>query len=96
MMQPTWKTDDGLARVFPRRTRATPDDPMAFTEPPGLFPPTAAAVHVSVAFTYDLPRAEWLAKQWERIAPFRMMEQFWARHAKERRQQQRKLVGMET
>jgi hypothetical protein len=69
MMQPTWKTDDGLARVFPRRTRATPDDPMAFTEPPGLFPPTAAAVHVSVAFTYDLPRAEWLAKQWERIAP---------------------------
>lgn len=67
---PTWQTDDdGLVRVFPRRTRATPVDPMAFTEPPGLFPPTAIAVHVSVAFTYDIPRAERLAREWERVAP---------------------------
>lgn len=67
-MDATWQDDD-VARVFPRRTRATPTDPMAFTEPPGLFPPAATAVHVSVTFTYDIPRAEWLAKQWERVAP---------------------------
>jgi hypothetical protein len=60
--------DPGLVRVFPRRTRATPNDAMAFTEPPGLFPPEASAVHVSVAFTYDLPKADWLAKQWARPA----------------------------
>jgi len=29
-------------------------------------------------------------------AAFRIIEKFWARHAKERRQQQRKLVGMKT
>jgi hypothetical protein len=58
-----------IARVFPRRTKATPDDALAFTGGPGLFPPTVDAVHISVAFTYDMPRAEWLAKQWEGIAP---------------------------
>ena len=58
-----------IARVFPRRTKATPTDELAFTEPPGLFPPEVDAVHVSVAFTWDLPRAEMLAKEWERVAP---------------------------
>jgi hypothetical protein len=42
---------------------------MAFTEGPGLFPPEATAVHISVTFTYDIPKAERLAKEWERIAP---------------------------
>lgn len=58
-----------IARVFPRRTKATPVDVLAFTEPPGLFPPEVDAVHVSVTFSWDLPRAEWLAKQWEHVAP---------------------------
>lgn len=58
-----------IARVFPRRTRATPADALAFTEPPGLFPPDVDAVHVSVAFSWDLPRAEQLAEQWARVAP---------------------------
>lgn len=58
-----------LARVFPRRTKATPTDALAFIEPPGLFPPEVDAVHVSVTFSWDIPRAEWLAKQWEHIAP---------------------------
>lgn len=30
-----------------------------------LCPPEVDEVHVSVTFTYDLRRAEWLAKQWE-------------------------------
>jgi hypothetical protein len=60
-----------LARVFPRRTRATPDDDMAFTEPPDMFT-EADEVHVSVAFTWDVPRAEKLAHAWERVAPTRI------------------------
>ena len=36
-----------IARVFPRRTNATPTDPLAFIGYPGLFPPEVDAVHVS-------------------------------------------------
>ena len=54
-----------IARVFPRRTRATPDDPLAFTgNPPLLSLPEIDEVHVSVAYTYDKPLAEELAYQW--------------------------------
>ena len=55
-----------IARVFPRRTKATPDDSLAFTGPPPKTPPDVDAVHVSVAFTYDLPRAEQLIRAWEK------------------------------
>jgi hypothetical protein len=61
-----------LIRVFPRKTKASPDDDMAFFDPPGLFVPEADEVHVSVAFTYDKPRAEWLAEQWQRVAPVKI------------------------
>lgn len=55
-----------IARVFPRRTAATPTDGLAFTDaPPLLTLPEIDEVHISVAFTYDMPRAEWLAEQWE-------------------------------
>jgi hypothetical protein len=61
-------TADGLVRVFPRRTSASPTDALAFFDEPPLFlPDNATEVHVSVAFTYDLPRAEWLARSWERV-----------------------------
>lgn len=56
-----------IARVFPRITKATPNDSLAYFDGPGMFPPEVDEVHVSVAFTYDLPKAEWLAKQWESI-----------------------------
>jgi hypothetical protein len=60
-----------IARVFPRRTKASPDDALAFFGPP---PPLAYAlgidaVHVSVTFTYDLPKAERLATDWSGVAP---------------------------
>jgi hypothetical protein len=56
-------------RVFPRRTNLTPVDGLVAVDcPPGLFH-ESDAVHISVAFTYDLPRAEWLEKQWRRVAP---------------------------
>jgi hypothetical protein len=58
-----------VARVFPRRTKASPDDELAFFGPPGLFPPEVDRVEISVAFTWDRPAAERLAAAWERVAP---------------------------
>jgi hypothetical protein len=56
-----------LIRVFPRRTKATPDDALAYVGPPDMFA-EADEVHVSVAFTYDIPAAEQLAEQWRYVA----------------------------
>lgn len=57
-----------LLRVFPRRTKATPTDALAYCGPPDLFA-EGDAVHVSVAFTADKPYAEQLAEQWRHVAP---------------------------
>lgn len=57
-----------LIRVFPRRTKASPDDALAYFGPPDLYA-EADAVHVSVAFTYDKARAEQLAEHWRHVAP---------------------------
>jgi hypothetical protein len=57
-----------LVRVFPRRTKATPVDPLAYCGPPDLFV-EADQVHIDVTFTWDKPQAEWLEKQWRHIAP---------------------------
>ena len=52
-----------IARVFPRKTAATPSDELVFFEqPPMLTLPEIDEVHVSVAFTYDIKRAEVLGK----------------------------------
>ncbi len=59
-----------IARVFPRRTKATPIDDMSFVGEPGLFVPDAITeVQISVTFTWDLPLVDRLAASWERIAP---------------------------
>ena len=55
-----------IIRVFPRRTRATPDDELVFTDLPPKIVPEADAVHISTAFTYDKPRAEQLAEAWHK------------------------------
>jgi hypothetical protein len=60
-----------LIRVFPRRTKATPIDDLAYFGPPDLFA-EADEVHISVAFTYDKPQAEWLAEQWKNVAPVKV------------------------
>jgi hypothetical protein len=60
-----------LVRVFPRRTKASPDDALAYFGPPDLFV-EADEVHVSVAFTYDKPKAEQLAEQWRAVAPVKV------------------------
>jgi hypothetical protein len=56
-----------IARVFPRKTRATPDDALVFFGPPP-FSLECDEVHVDVTFTSDKLRAEQLAEEWKRIA----------------------------
>jgi hypothetical protein len=60
-----------LIRVFPRKTKATPDDELAYFGPPDLFA-QADEVHVSVAFTYDKAKAEALAEAWRYVAPVKV------------------------
>ncbi len=60
-----------LIRVFPRKTKATPDDALAYFGPPDLFA-EADEVHVSVTFTYDKATAERLAEQWRHVAPVKV------------------------
>lgn len=58
-----------IIRVFPRKTKATPEDDLVrIGNPPGLFD-EADEVHISVSFTWDLKHAEWLEKQWRHVAP---------------------------
>lgn len=61
-----------IIRVFPRKTAATPDDDLVrIGTAPTLFD-EADEVHVSVAFTWDLPLAGKLAKAWGPVAPVRI------------------------
>ena len=58
-----------VLRVFPRKTNATPDDKnVIINRMPTLFD-EADQIHVSVAFTWDIPRAEELAYMWQSVAP---------------------------
>jgi len=60
-----------VIRVFPRRTRATPTDPLSYVGPPDLFA-EADEVHISVTFSWDLPAAERLAREWKHVAPVKL------------------------
>jgi hypothetical protein len=57
-----------ILRVFPRRTKATPIDKYSFIGDPGLFiPEDIKEIHISCAFTWDIPEAERLYKSWCRF-----------------------------
>ena len=60
-----------IIRVFPRKTNATPDDELVRFDVPGMFD-EADEIHVSVAFEWDKARAEYLARQWESVAPVKI------------------------
>jgi len=61
-----------IIRVFPRRTAATPDDMnVRIACPPSLFD-EADEIHISVAFTWDLPMVERLEKMWRQVSPVRI------------------------
>lgn len=61
-----------IARVFPSKTKATPDDELCFFDTPPMNPPEVDEVHISVAFKWDIPRAEWLSINWEHVAPVKI------------------------
>ena len=60
-----------IARVFPNRNKATPVDDLAFIGGPDMFAfhHGIDKVHISVTFSWDIPIAEKLEKQWKQIAP---------------------------
>ncbi len=61
-----------IIRVFPRKTRATPDDRLvAIAREPHLLD-QADEVHISVIFSWDLVQAEKLAKRWKCVAPVKI------------------------
>ena len=61
-----------IIRVFPIRTSATPDDELVrIRAVPTLFD-EADEVHISVAFSWDIPWAERAARQWEQVAPVKI------------------------
>lgn len=61
-----------IIRVFPRSTSATPDDAdVRIDAEPGMFDECDEA-HISVAFTWDIPRAEQLYKAWSQFCPTRI------------------------
>lgn len=59
-----------IARVFPRKTRLSPTDSLAYYDVPGFFD-EADEVHVSTLFTWDMGRADYLAEQWRHVAPIK-------------------------
>jgi hypothetical protein len=56
-------------RIFPRKTKATPDDKDVRIDCLPSFFDSADRVEVSVAFTVDRAKAEKLAHEWEAVAP---------------------------
>ena len=61
-----------IARVFPRKTNASPDDELVYFSTPEFPYPEVDEIHVSVTFSYDMRVAEQLAKSWEMIAPVKI------------------------
>ncbi len=53
-----------MIRVFPRRTKWTPDDELAFIGDPPLFRPSNQPVSISITFTWDIPEGERLWREW--------------------------------
>lgn len=57
-----------MIRVFPRKTKATPDDNQVFLNRtpgiPALWVECEEEIHISCTFTWDIPRAEVLAEKW--------------------------------
>lgn len=57
-----------ILKVFPRKTNHTPEDENCRFDVPGLFD-VADKINISCCFTYDKDHAEYLAEQWQKIAP---------------------------
>ena len=53
-----------MIRVFPRKTKWTPTDVLAFYDMPPLYDLPDLPVRVSVTFTWDIDRGKQLAQEW--------------------------------
>ena len=58
-----------MIKVFPRRTKWTPTDELAFTGDPGLFLPSPQPVRISVTFTWDIEEGLRLSDAWKQYYP---------------------------
>jgi len=59
-----------MIRVFPKRTKWTPDDDFVFVGDPPLFMPEEdIQVRISCVFTWDINECERLARSWGRFYP---------------------------
>lgn len=58
-----------MIRVFPRRTKWTPTDDLAFIGDPPLFRPPEQPVKISCTFTWDIEESERLGRSWSRFYP---------------------------
>lgn len=56
-----------MIRVFPRQTKWTPTDALAFVGDPPLFLPIEQPVKISVTFTWDISEGERLFRAWSGI-----------------------------
>ena len=54
-----------MIRVFPRKTKWTPNDDLSFIGDPPLFRPKEQPVKISVTFTWDIPEAKRLYEGWK-------------------------------
>jgi len=61
-----------IARIFPTKTNMSPDDRDAYFAEPDLFIPEYDEIHISVSFSWDIPQAHYLERQWEHIAPVKI------------------------
>lgn len=61
-----------IARVFPRRTKMTPNDNNAFIGEPPLGCSKYDEIHISVCFTWDIDITHYLARQWEPYGKVRL------------------------
>lgn len=61
-----------IARVFPRKTNATPDDSLSFIGKPPKDPQEVDQVHISVTFTEDLKLIDDLYAAWQIVAPVKV------------------------
>ncbi len=58
-----------MIRVFPRKTKWTPTDELAFVGDPPLIRPPIQPVYVSCTFTWDIEEAKRLASAWKQYYP---------------------------
>ena len=70
-ISPVTSVPANLIRVFPRITKATPQDEESYFGAPDLFA-LADEVHIDVTFTADKPKAEALAEDWKHVAPVKI------------------------